>query len=257
MIRAALRLTVYVVVSLVGMLVQAVALSVFPSAAVTIPVVYHRFCLRVFGIRVEVVGGRCSASPCLYLSNHSSYLDIPVLGSLIPGCFVAKTEVAGWPFFGWLAHLQRTLFIDRRPSRVGDGQAALVMRLRARDNMILFPEGTSSDGVRVLPFRRALFQPVLEQAESFNLAVQPVTVVCTAMNGLPADRSDRQGYAWFGDMDLLPHLWRFVQQRSCTVRVTFHPPVDVRGIPDRKVFAETVERAVAGGLAAAVSYSRS
>lgn len=246
MILAVFRLAAYVLISCAGLLVQGVALRLSPARAVRIPLLYHRLCLRLFGIRVEVAGHRCPATPCLYLSNHSSYLDIPVLGSLIPACFVAKSEVAGWPFFGWLARLQRTLFMDRRPARVVEGQTALLQRLRERDSMILFPEGTSSDGVRVLPFRRALFQPLLDQGATFGLVVQPVTVLCVAMNGLPADRNDRQGYAWFGDMDLLPHLWRFVQNRSCTVRVTFHAPINPGDMPDRKVFADTVECVVAG-----------
>jgi 1-acyl-sn-glycerol-3-phosphate acyltransferase len=250
MIRAVLRLAVYLLFSLACMPVQAALLRFNPAQALSFPCWYHRRCLQLFGIRVEVVGEPAAAKPCLFVANHSSYLDIPVLGSILPTSFVAKAEVAGWPLFGTLAKLQRTLFIDRRPSQVGNGQSAMAQRLTAGDNLVLFPEGTSSDGVRVLPFRRALFQTALEHAEGLKLSVQPVSVFCVGMNGVVADRAARQTYAWYGDMELLPHLWRFCQLRSAVVRVIFHPVLDVTQAPDRQALAAIAEQSVAGGLAA-------
>lgn len=248
MIRAALRLSVYLLFTLACMPFQAVFVAFGSRRMASFPVWYHGWCLWVLGIRVVVDGSKTAQAPCLFVSNHSSYLDIPVLGSLIPGCFVAKAEVAGWPLFGWLAKLQRTLFIDRRVSKVGDGQSALAKRLQEKDNLVLFPEGTSSDGVRVLPFRRALFQTILEEANGKGLVVQPVTISCVAINGLPADRAAQQLYAWFGDMDLAPHLWAFAHLKSCTVRVVFHPVQDVKQMADRKVLAAEMEKLVATGL---------
>jgi len=249
MMRALLRLTVYLTFTLLCMPFQAFFLLVAPPLAKRFPVWYHRRCMRLFGITVEVVGQPSAQHPCLYLSNHSSYLDIPVLGSLMPICFVAKAEVARWPLFGQLAKLQQTLFIDRRTSQVAAGQSALAARLKAGDDLVLFPEGTSSDGMRVLPFRRALFQTALDHAKGLQLTLQPVSIYCAGMDGTPADRSARQLYAWFGDMDLLPHLWRYCHLRSSIIRVVFHPPLDSSAHADRVTLAAEAERVVAAGLA--------
>lgn len=248
MIAAAFRLFIYLLFSFVGMPFQFAFLRFAPSVAKRFPVWYHRQCLKLFGIRVELVGTPTAKAPCLFVSNHSSYLDIPVLGSLLPISFVAKREVADWPLYGWLAKLQRTLFIDRRSTQVKKGQTDLALRLAAGDSLVLFPEGTSSDGARVLPFKPALFQPILDQAAGQSLTVQPVTVVCTGLEHLPADRVARQQYAWFGDMDLLPHLWAFCQLGSCVVRVVFHTPVELDEHTDRKTLAAALERTVASGL---------
>lgn len=250
MIRAALRLAVYLLFTFGCMPVQFWALRFRPAFAKTFPVWYHRKCLKLFGIKVEQVGAPTAQRPCLFVANHCSYLDIPVVTSLMPISFVAKAEVAGWPLFGWLAKLQQTLFIDRRLSKVGQGQSALAARLKAGDNLMLFPEGTSSDGTRVLPFRRALLQTALDQASELALAIQPVSIVCVGMEGLPADRSARQFYAWFGDMSLAPHLWAYCHLHSSVVRVTFHAPIDVSRIGSREALAEQAEAVVAQGLAA-------
>src|SRR5690606_14738865 len=141
-----------------------------------LPVFFHRTCLRVIGIRIDQRGTPAAARPTLYVSNHSSYLDIVVLGALLPASFVAKAEVAGWPLFGLLSKLQRTVFIDRRRGSTLLQREAIADRLKAGDNLILFPEGTSNDGNRTLPFRSALLSVAEEAPEgSPPLAVQPVS----------------------------------------------------------------------------------
>lgn len=251
MIKAGLRLLSYLLFTLACMPVQFWALRFNPAFARRFPVWYHRACIRhIFNIKVEQVGAPSTQKPCLFVSNHCSYLDIPVITSLMPISFVAKAEVGSWPLFGTLAKLQETLFIDRRVSKVGEGQSALASRLKAGDNLVLFPEGTSSDGTRVLPFRRALLQTALDQAGELNLVIQPISIVCVGMQGVPADRFARQVYAWFGDMDLLPHLWAYCHLGSSTVRVTFHEPINIADMSDRTALASTAESIVAQGLAA-------
>lgn len=248
MIRALWRLSVYLLVTLAAMLVQALALLLWPAFSRRFPVYYHRLCLGIFGMRLLVVGTPASSGARLFLSNHSSYLDIPVLGALLSCHFVAKAEVAQWPLFGTLARLQNTLFIDRRMSKVGQGQTALAARLKAGEALVLFPEGTSSDGCRVLPFRRALLQTALDQAGAIELTVQPVTVYLSAMDGVPADRFDRQRYAWFGDMTLMPHLWAWCHIRKGEITVVFHPPLALADHLDRQSLAQATEAAVASGF---------
>ena len=248
-LRASIRILSYIMLSVICAPVQGILLISNPRASGRFPCIYHKICCTIFKIRIETTGTPNTRKPCIFMANHSSYLDIPALGSVIEGSFVAKSEVASWPVFGWLARLQNTLFIDRRPSRVGQTQSALTNRLRRGHNLILFPEGTSSDGVRVLPFRHALFQSVINEAHRIpTLTVQPVTVICIGMNGFPADRTARQKYAWFGDMTLISHLWKFAQLNSCTLRISFHEPIDLHQIHDRKTFARSVEHTVAEGI---------
>ncbi|MEX3930174.1 lysophospholipid acyltransferase family protein, partial [Paraburkholderia sp. BR10936] len=146
---------------------------------------YHGVCARLMGLDVVVRGQRADG-PVLFVSNHSSYLDITVLGSQIPGSFVAKSEVGSWPFFGLLARLQRTVFVERKARASVDKQRDDIgSRLDAGDSLILFPEGTSSDGNRTLPFKTALFAVAARRIDGRPLTVQPVSVAATRLDGIP------------------------------------------------------------------------
>jgi len=205
------------------------------------------------GIRVERRGRQSRVRPTLYVSNHTSYLDITVLGAVIPGSFVAKTEVAGWFFFGLLAKLQRSVFVERRPTRTADHRDEIGRRLAAGDNLILFPEGTSDDGNRVLPFKSALLAVAQETPGGAPLTVQPVTISYTRLDGLPLGRSLRPYVAWYGDMELASHLWRFAGLGRLTAVVHFHKPVTLADFGSRKALSEHCQREVARGLALALA----
>jgi len=179
--RAAWRLTFYLIVVAIASVVQLACLAVRSRLANIVPMVYHRLCCWLLDIRIETRGTMSAAKPTLFVCNHSSYLDISVLGTLIEGSFVAKAEVANWPFFGFLAKLQRTVFVDRqRRSAAHQQRDQLARRLDAGDNLILFPEGTSNDGNRTLPFRSALFGVAQRRAENgssrFSSLNQPIAV---------------------------------------------------------------------------------
>src|SRR5256714_15267935 len=145
--------------------------------------------------------------PVLFPANPVSYLDITIFSSLIAGSFVAKREVAGWPLFGWLAKLQRSVFIDRQVRSTADQRDSIAGRLAAGDALILFPEGTSGDGNRVLPFKSALFS-VADQPATGPVTVQPVSIAYTRLNSMPIGRRYRPLFAWYGAMPMAPHLWR-------------------------------------------------
>src|SRR5258708_15959750 len=157
-LRGAFRLLSYLTLTL--MLVPpyflVMALRIGPLVR-WMPVVYHRVVCVILGIKVQVRGKRSDATPTLFVCNHVSYLDIVVMGGLVPTSFVAKAEVATWPFFSTLAKAQRTIFIERRTGKTSASRDEMLRRLNTGDNLMLFPEGTSSDGTRVLPFRSALF----------------------------------------------------------------------------------------------------
>jgi len=252
-LRAGLRLSVYLLFTLSLIPLQALALGFGWRLRETLPVFYHRVCCRLWGIAVEVRGELASSFPTLLVSNHVSYLDIPVLSTLAPLSFVAKSEVASWPFFGLLAKLQRTVFVDRRRTSTARQRDAIGERLAAGDRLVLFAEGTSDDGNRVLPFKSALFSVAERGGEQGPVTLQPVSIAYTNLNGLPIGRSLRPFYAWYGDMDLGGHLWTFAGLGRSRVVVTLHPPVGTHEFPNRRVLAQAMHAQVADGVAAALS----
>ena len=156
--RAASILTGFFAMTVPLMPVQAVLLRVSPKSARRFPHWYHRQVCRLFGIRLHIEGAVAKDKPVLLVSNHTSWLDITVLSAVAPVSFVAKKEVARWPFVSWLAKLQRSVFVDReRRSAVGETTNEIMARLATGDTVVLFAEGTSSDGNRVLPFKTSLF----------------------------------------------------------------------------------------------------
>ncbi|HVY99593.1 MAG TPA: lysophospholipid acyltransferase family protein [Dongiaceae bacterium] len=246
------RLIAYLLLTVALMPVQALLVLSGTRLAERLPLFYHRLCCRLMGIDVVPVGEMSQRRPTLFVSNHTSYLDITVLGSLIPGSFVAKAEVAQWPMYGWLAKLQRTVFVERRRQTSHRQRDQLQERLAAGDNLILFPEGTSNDGNRVLPFRSALLS-VAEADTRNRLMVQPVSVAYVALNGIPMGHGLRPLVAWYGDMTLGPHLWQFSRLGKITVVVEFHPPVNLMTIGDRKKLTGHCAAAVASGVEKALT----
>ena len=177
--------------------------------------------------------------PCLITANHTSWLDIPIMGALQPSSFVAKSEVAGWPFFGWLAKLQQTVFVEReRRTRTAEKRNEIHARIANGDKLILFPEGTSSDGNRVLP------------------VVQPVSVAYMRLCGFPMGRRFRPYFAWYGDMDLFPHLWQAFSLGPIEIHVEYHKPVTIREIGNRKALAAYCESRCRAGVIAALTGRR-
>ena len=249
--RGILRLAAYGLLTLALLPVQIVAVALGLKLRETLPRFYHRLCTRLLGFQVVVRGRRLRERPVLFVCNHVSYLDIMVLGSVITGCFVAKSEVAGWPGFGLLAKLQRTVFVERRRSAVARHGDAIAERLKGGDNLILFAEGTSSDGTRVLPFKSGLLAAADHRVDGAPLTVQPVSIAYTRLNGMPIGRGLRPFLAWFGDMELAPHLWEVVALGRITVVVEFHPATSLAEAGSRKALAAACRDRVAAGLARA------
>ncbi|GGE99704.1 1-acyl-sn-glycerol-3-phosphate acyltransferase [Aliidongia dinghuensis] len=249
-----MRLSAYLAVTATALPVQVLAL-VFGWQRVSrdLPRLYHGLVCRILGFRIRVKGSLSSARPTLFVSNHASYIDIEVLGALITGSFVAKSEVKTWPVFGVLAQLQRTVFVDRRVRSSAEQRDSLAGRLQAGDNLILFPEGTSNDGNRLKPFKSALFSAAEIRIDGHALAVQPVTIAYVRLNGAPIGRHMRPYFAWYGDMALADHLWHLAGLGLAEVLVEFHEPVTVEALGSRKRLAEHCERVIAAALADANS----
>ena len=229
------------------MVVQTICLLLPGRAKIVYARFYWTVTCRLLGLRVRVIGTAANvanARPVVFISNHSSWLDVPVLGGSLDACFVSKNEVGRWPLVGTVARLGRTVFISRQRHATGRERDLMRERLAAGDNLVLFPEGTTSDGSRVMPFRSAFF--AIAEGEDPPL-IQPVSVVYDRLGGLPTGRASRPVFAWYGDMDMASHFWRFAQHRGLRVSVLLHPPVDPARFASRKALSHAVWQAVADG----------
>lgn len=252
-LRSFVRIAAYLALTICLIPVQAVAVWFGLALARGLPLAYHRWCCRLFGLRVICHGTRAEDGPVLFVSNHISYIDITILGSLLPASFVAKAEVATWPLFGLLAKLQRTVFIDRRGARAATHRDDMLARLDRGDSLILFPEGTSGDGNRVLPFKSALFSVAQYEGAKGPLTVQPVTIAYTQVDGMPLGRAFRPFVAWFGDMDLLSHFFGWLGLGAISVEVIFHDPVTFAEFGSRKALSDHCHDVIGNGLSIANS----
>lgn len=242
--RAVRRITTALVWTLIAVPVQAVLIRVSKRAALSFACKYHAVLCRVIGLKVQVVGQPSASPSVLYVSNHSSWLDILVLGSVLQAAFVSKAEVGNWPIAGTIARLGGTIFVSRTRNGTGKEAKDIQQRLAAGDSVILFPEGTSNDGTRVLPFRSS-FLSVAQDAKQ----VQPVSLVYDRLGGLPACRRDRPYFAWYGDMDLATHFWRIARRSGARATVLLHEPADPAAFPDRKALTAAASDVVADGAA--------
>lgn len=244
-LRAIRRMATALIFTLLCMPIQSVLLLLPGPAKNAFPRFYGRTICWLIGLRLRVIG-RPSGSPrTLYVANHSSWLDILVLGATLEARFVSKSEVGNWPLIGWVAKLGRTVFVSRTRGRTGAEAQEMRTRMEAGDSLILFPEGTTSDGARVLPFRSSFFS-VASAAEQ----VQPVTLVYDRLGGLPVGRRDRPLFAWYGDMQTASHAWRLLRRTGTRVTVVLHAPFPPETVPDRKLLAARAGRAVSETAAA-------
>jgi 1-acyl-sn-glycerol-3-phosphate acyltransferase len=245
-----MRIAVYFAVTLPAMPVQVFLLAVKSPRARSFPRSYHRLICRVMGIRLVRRGTISPHRPTLFVSNHTSYLDIEIMGAAIDGSFVSKAEVSHWPVISWLAKLQRTIFVERA-DRAGAARQRdeIRRRLDEGDNLILFPEGTSGDGIHLLPFKSTLFAA----AEDERVMVQPVSAVYRLLDGIPLGRFYRPFFAWYGDMTMAPHLWKMLGLGQLTVVMTFHEPVRLKDFGSRKLLSEHCARVIAEGMSAALA----
>jgi lyso-ornithine lipid O-acyltransferase len=206
---------------------------------------YYRVLCRLLRIRVRTVGTPVRERPVLFVSNHVSWVDIVVIGSVQPVAFVAKSEVRKWPLVGITAEMQRTVFVERaRRHRTGDAVKQIVERLKGGTSVVLFAEGTSSDGNRVLPFRSALLGAVEMAAKQASepLPIQPMAVAYTHQHGFPMGRQHRPLAAWYGDMDFMPHIKTLIGRTALDAVVGYGEPLTAGGDVSRKELTQVLER---------------
>ncbi len=206
-----------------------------------IPVIFHRVLLKIIGVRLHREGRLAKTRPLLIVSNHVSWLDIAVLGALRPLSFVAKADMLDWPFFGKLAKMQRTVFVQRDKRRTAGEQANTIAdRMTAREIMVLFPEGTTSDGNGLLPFKTPLFEAAklaLKESPVETASVQPCAICYSHLHGLAIGRAERPHIAWPGEIGLGESLLDIAAEGALDVTVEIGEPIELAEDSNRKIIA--------------------
>jgi len=219
----------------------------FPRPSL-VPRLWHRVASRALGMRVRVTGRIAADRPLLLVSNHVSWIDIVAIGAAADVSFIAKSEMAGWPVAGWLARMQRTVFVERERRRKSGEQANEIgSRLLDGDVMVLFAEGTTGDGNAVLPFKSTLFgaaKMALTGGASERVFIQPMAIAYTRFHGMPMQRIHMPMAAWIGDADLMPHAGALLKEGAIDVELRFGEPFAFDAVSDRKAVAALAEAEV-------------
>lgn len=203
-----------------------------------------RVVLRIIGIPI-VTKGKPMSHPGAVVANHCSWLDIFTLNAVQQVLFVSKSEVKSWPLIGIIARSVGTVFIERRQSHAAKHRSVMTEYIDRGQRLLFFPEGTSTDGQRVLPFRSSLFAAFFDQDIGNVIWIQPVSLIYVA-----PDNTDPRYYCWWGDADFASHLFQVLGMKTHgRIEVVFHTPIQVSGVTDRKEMARRCENAVRSGLA--------
>lgn len=240
---------------MVFLLLKAVRYSNYEA----VPRLFHRGCCVILGLKVNFSGDMYTEVPCLYVSNHISYLDIFALGQVVPGYFVAKSEVASWPVLGKLANFQNTLFIERNPKRAKLQLQIMRQYLIDNKNLILFPEGTSTDGAHVEPFKSSLFESTniggqnnnkhnSKEVDNKRVAIQPMTIAYTYYDDKRMNQTMRDQYAWYADMPFLSHFLTVMALKKVSMEIVFHQVLYLDDYETRKICADDCQQIVADSL---------
>ncbi len=237
-----------------GLLVLVVSLFLLPLQCLCLyfdwklrrylPRIWHRIVCWVFGLHIRVHGAPDGRRPLMLASNHSSWLDILVLSAVADVAFIAKIEVRGWPIFGHFARLQKTVFVVREQKRkTGEQVNEIAERMAGGEIVVLFPEGTTSDGNRLLEVKSSLFgaaAAALPSTPGGVVHIQPVAVAYTGIHGMPMGRYHRSVATWPGDIEMLPSLKGVLACGAIDVDVWFGETVDYTADSNRKQVAARV-----------------
>ena len=255
-LRAGVVLGLFFLLTFPLMPVQLLLIASGSRWARTFPHWFHKQVCRLLGVRIRLEGAIAPGRPVLLVANHVSWLDIPVLSAVAPLSFIAKQEVAKWPFVGWLARLQRSVFVDRdRRAAVADQATVIAERLEAGETIVLFAEGTTGDGFRVLPFKSSLLGAALPtrlRPHRPDIAVQTLSIAYPRLAGLPMGRENMPLVAWYGDMDVPGHAWGLLKAGVVDAVVTIGPPLDYERIGNRKAVARHAEVEVRAAMRSAL-----
>ena len=252
-LRGAVRGVSFLALTALLLILYLPAMALGTRAKLAVRWLWCRGTAWILGVRITMAGRPFKDCPTLYVANHVSYLDILALGAFVDGTFIAKSEIAGWPLFGTLGKITRTLFVRRHWRSALIQRNALAARMRQGESFILFGEGTSSDGLAVRPIKTSLLSVAEPWILDCPIAVQPVTVVYVRLaDGTPIGRANSDLYAWHSDAEFMPHLWGALQQGGVEIRIVAGDPVLSWSVKSRKLLGLELR----GQLSAELAQSR-
>ncbi len=238
-LKAFIRVLFFLLWTGLALLVFVVAIPL--GQRLTIARFWHKGCLKLFAVKLKIIGEKSQQAPILFVANHVSYLDIIILGSQLKGSFVSKAEVRKWPLFGWLSTLQNTVFINRRSREIKVQLQELSNRVTNRENLIIFPEGTSTDGKIVKPFKSSLFA-ICDLHPELN--IQPIGLKYLNNRGEHLTDEVRDQYAFYADFPFGGHFWGMLQGSGVCVEVSFSPILNTQSYSNRKEVATVSQQLV-------------
>jgi 1-acyl-sn-glycerol-3-phosphate acyltransferase len=247
----ALDTTVLIIAwTLLSMVIQGVLLVVPGRGKVLFPKLYWGVFSSLLGMQIRVLGTPATRAalhrPIVFVANHSSWLDVAVIGAKLETCFVSKDAVQDWPGVNLVARLGRTAYVTRQRAKTGQESDVLRRRLDQGDNILLFPEGTTDDGARVLPFRSSFLSVTEGEAPPI---VQPISIAYDRLAGLPTGWANRPLFAYYGEMNIGTHFFRLVRCHGFRATLLLHKPVDPRDYADRKALTRALQDTIANGAA--------
>ena len=208
-----------------------------------IPIIFHKALLKILGVKVKLIGKISSIRPLILAGNHTSYIDIIILGSIMPICFIAKEEIKYWFLFGFLAKMQNTIFIKRKNYKTLESLNSINKELDSNSAVVLFPEGTTNTGKKVLNFKSSLFN-LFENNNTLRL--QNFSLCYTHVNDMPIDNRTRPQISWYGDMNILSHLLNFLKISCVNATVVFHPILPLRGLDRKSISISSIKQVKKG-----------
>lgn len=254
-LRAFVRAALFLAVTLSLVAVYPLAIALGRRARWLVRRAWSRSTCRILGVRRTARGAAFTACPTVLVANHVSYLDIVILGSFTDAIFIAKSEIEGWPLFGFIARLTGTMFVKRHWRQALVQREAIAARMReAEESFVLFAEGTSSNGLAVRPFKTSLLSVVEPWVVDRPVAAQAVTLAYRRLaDGTPFSLANCDLFAWYADMPFTPHLWKLLKQPGLEVlevEVEFGEPVMSWSVASRKPLARELQAEIATRLAA-------
>lgn len=252
--RAVLRLGMLVIFAVIIVPIAAVVKIILPWYWWVLPPFVHRIVCRILGITITCKGQRLKGQPVLFVSNHISWKDIIILGAVIKkASFVSKAEVGSIGFVKKIVDLQKTIYVKReRRTDALKQSSEMTTRIQDGDSLILFPEGTTTRGIHVGPFKSTLFsvaEMILKGGQP-SVTIQPITINFTHIDKLPIQMCERVKVGWIGEESFWPHFMYALRRKSTHVSVEFHRPLRCKDQIDRKILAKTCEDIIRQGLSA-------
>ena len=227
--------------------IQFILVKIKLKYRIYIPIIFHKTLLKILGVKVKLIGQKTSIRPLILAGNHTSYIDIIILGSIMPICFIAKQEIKSWFLFGFLAKMQNTIFIKRKNFKTLENIKSINNDLDSNSAVVLFPEGTTNSGKKILNFKSSLFN-VFENNNTLRL--QNFSLCYTHVNSMPIDNRTRPLISWYGDMNIVKHLLNFLKLSSVNATLILHPVMQFKD-ENRKTISMLSFKQVKDGIVAA------